>query len=108
MRCGNGIAHASRACRRQDWQVQCHRGTQLRISFGPSREEHVPTVQELQRMGVLHVRASSGAVCRIVRGIARDRMRGCHLANVAKTDMTYVQFYPLLRDKSALSVTSAR
>ena len=24
---------------------------------------------------------------------------GCHLANVAKTDMTYVQFYPLLRDK---------
>jgi hypothetical protein len=32
----------------------------------------------------------------------------CHLANVAKTDMTYVQFYPLLRDKSALSVTSAR
>jgi hypothetical protein len=24
---------------------------------------------------------------------------GCHLANVAKTDMTWVQFYPLLRDK---------
>src|SRR5689334_8448645 len=24
---------------------------------------------------------------------------GCHLANVAKTDMTYIQFYPLLRDK---------
>jgi hypothetical protein len=23
---------------------------------------------------------------------------GCHLANVAKTDMTWVQFYPLLRD----------
>src|SRR5262245_3585171 len=24
---------------------------------------------------------------------------GCHLANVAKTDMTYVQFYPVLRGK---------
>jgi len=24
---------------------------------------------------------------------------GCHLANVANTDMTWVQFYPLLRDK---------
>lgn len=24
---------------------------------------------------------------------------GCHLANVAKTDMTWVQFYPLLRDR---------
>jgi hypothetical protein len=24
---------------------------------------------------------------------------GCHLANVASTDMTWVQFYPLLRDK---------
>jgi hypothetical protein len=24
---------------------------------------------------------------------------GCHLANVAKTDMTWVQFYPILRDK---------
>jgi len=24
---------------------------------------------------------------------------GCHLANVAATDMTWVQFYPLLRDK---------
>jgi len=24
---------------------------------------------------------------------------GCHIANVAKTDMTWVQFYPLLRDK---------
>jgi len=24
---------------------------------------------------------------------------GCHLVNVAKTDMTWVQFYPLLRDK---------
>ena len=24
---------------------------------------------------------------------------GCHLANVAKTDMTYVQFYPVLREK---------
>ena len=24
---------------------------------------------------------------------------GCHMANVAKTDMTWVQFYPLLRDK---------
>jgi cytochrome P460 len=24
---------------------------------------------------------------------------GCHLANVAKTDMTYVQFYPLIRDR---------
>jgi Cytochrome P460 len=23
---------------------------------------------------------------------------GCHLANVAKTDMTWIQFYPLLRD----------
>jgi len=24
---------------------------------------------------------------------------GCHIANVAKTDMTWVQFYPLLRDQ---------
>jgi hypothetical protein len=24
---------------------------------------------------------------------------GCHIANVAQTDMTWVQFYPLLRDK---------
>jgi hypothetical protein len=24
---------------------------------------------------------------------------GCHIANVSKTDMTWVQFYPLLRDK---------
>jgi hypothetical protein len=24
---------------------------------------------------------------------------GCHMASVAKTDMTWVQFYPLLRDK---------
>ena len=24
---------------------------------------------------------------------------GCHLANVADTDMTWIQFYPLLRDK---------
>jgi hypothetical protein len=24
---------------------------------------------------------------------------GCHMANVSKTDMTWVQFYPLLRDK---------
>jgi hypothetical protein len=24
---------------------------------------------------------------------------GCHLANVADTDMTYIKFYPLLRDK---------
>jgi hypothetical protein len=26
---------------------------------------------------------------------------GCHIANVAKTDMTWIQFYPLLRDKDA-------
>jgi hypothetical protein len=25
---------------------------------------------------------------------------GCHIANVAKTDMTWIQFYPLLRDKA--------
>ncbi|MGC2656417.1 MAG: cytochrome P460 family protein [Bryobacteraceae bacterium] len=24
---------------------------------------------------------------------------GCHIANVAKTDMTWVQFYPILRDR---------
>jgi hypothetical protein len=24
---------------------------------------------------------------------------GCHIANVAATDLTWVQFYPLLRDK---------
>jgi hypothetical protein len=28
-----------------------------------------------------------------------DECAGCHMANVAKTDMTWVQFYPLLRDK---------
>jgi hypothetical protein len=25
---------------------------------------------------------------------------GCHIANVAKTDMTWIQFYPILRDKN--------
>jgi hypothetical protein len=24
---------------------------------------------------------------------------GCHIANVADTDMTYIKFYPMLRDK---------
>jgi Cytochrome P460 len=28
---------------------------------------------------------------------------GCHIANVAKTDMTWVQFYPMLRAKSQVS-----
>jgi hypothetical protein len=28
---------------------------------------------------------------------------GCHIANVAKTDMTWIQFYPLLRDKKHVS-----
>jgi Cytochrome P460 len=28
---------------------------------------------------------------------------GCHMANVAKTDMTWVQFYPILRGKSQVS-----
>lgn len=28
---------------------------------------------------------------------------GCHIANVAKTDMTWIQFYPLLRDKEHVS-----
>jgi hypothetical protein len=28
---------------------------------------------------------------------------GCHIANVAKTDMTWVQFYPMLRGKSQVS-----
>lgn len=28
-----------------------------------------------------------------------DECAGCHITNVAKTDMTWVQFYPLLRDK---------
>jgi hypothetical protein len=28
-----------------------------------------------------------------------DDCAGCHITNVAKTDMTWVQFYPLLRDK---------
>jgi cytochrome P460 len=27
---------------------------------------------------------------------------GCHIANVAKTDMTYIKFYPLLRDKDKI------
>ena len=27
---------------------------------------------------------------------------GCHITNVAKTDMTYIQFYPLLRDKDKI------
>jgi hypothetical protein len=29
----------------------------------------------------------------------KEQCAGCHLANVAKTDMTYIQFYPILRDK---------
>ena len=28
---------------------------------------------------------------------------GCHIANVAKTDMTWIQFYPLLRDREHVS-----
>jgi hypothetical protein len=28
-----------------------------------------------------------------------DECAGCHIANVAKTDMTWVQFYPILRGK---------
>src|SRR6516162_8360806 len=28
-----------------------------------------------------------------------DICAGCHIANVAQTDMTWIQFYPLLRDK---------
>ena len=28
---------------------------------------------------------------------------GCHIANVANTDMTWIQFYPLLRDKESVS-----
>lgn len=32
----------------------------------------------------------------------------CHIANVAKTDMTYVQFYPILRDTSALSLSTGK
>ena len=28
---------------------------------------------------------------------------GCHIANVADTDMTWIQFYPLLRDKKHVS-----
>src|SRR4029450_725560 len=28
---------------------------------------------------------------------------GCHIANVAQTDMTWIQFYPLLRDKKHVS-----
>lgn len=28
-----------------------------------------------------------------------EQCAGCHIANVAKTDMTWIQFYPILRDK---------
>jgi len=28
-----------------------------------------------------------------------EECAGCHLGNVAATDMTWIQFYPLLRDK---------
>jgi hypothetical protein len=28
---------------------------------------------------------------------SREECAGCHIANVAQTDMTYVQFYPILR-----------
>jgi hypothetical protein len=28
-----------------------------------------------------------------------DVCAGCHMASVAKTDMTWIQFYPQLRDK---------
>ena len=30
---------------------------------------------------------------------------GCHIANVAKTDMTYVQFYPVLQEKGKTGKT---
>ena len=30
---------------------------------------------------------------------------GCHIANVAKTDMTYIQFYPLLRARATITLT---
>lgn len=29
-----------------------------------------------------------------------EQCAGCHLANVAKTDMTWIQFYPILREKN--------
>lgn len=30
---------------------------------------------------------------------SKEECAGCHIANVAKTDMTWIQFYPILRDK---------
>ena len=44
-------------------------------------------------MGIIH--------CRRIRAAAEKPVTecaACHLANVAKTDMTWIQFYPLLRD----------
>jgi hypothetical protein len=49
--------------------------------------------------GALHVWPSSTAVrADLGRGPVAECV-GCHIVNVAKTDMTWVQFYPLLRDK---------
>jgi hypothetical protein len=53
----------------------------------------------MARLGLLHVWPSSTAVrADLGRGPVAECV-GCHIVNVAKTDMTWVQFYPLLRDK---------
>jgi hypothetical protein len=50
-------------------------------------------------MGLFHFRTSCQAYEASAAEAPVDECAGCHMANVAKTDMTWVQFYPLLRDK---------
>jgi mono/diheme cytochrome c family protein len=39
------------------------------------------------------------AAYKVMLALPVSECAGCHMANIAKADMTWVQFYPLLRDK---------
>ena len=71
------------------WRVERHRYD----------GEGQQAIRQDQRLGLLHVWPSSKAVQRDLGREDVAECAGCHIANVAKTDMTWVQFYPLLRDE---------
>ena len=49
--------------------------------------------------GLFHFRTSCHPYAASAAEAPVGECAGCHMANVAKTDMTWVPFYPLLRDK---------
>ena len=56
-----------------------------------------------ERLGLLHLRTPS--ICHMHKqrqNLQCSECAGCHIANVANTDMTYIKFYPLLRDKDKI------